>query len=129
MQPGDRLVGHVVGQVLAVAFRYADDVLVLRDERVVLPALPAEETPEIVEAPGVGLAVERPRRPLLVIRGEVSLTDGRSRVPVALENPRKRCGVLRGEAAVAREAGRRLGHRTEADSVMVASGQQCRPRG
>ena len=129
MKPGDGLVGHVVGQVVVLALGHADDALVLGDERVVLPALPAEEAPEVVESPGTGPTVERPRRSLFVIRGEVPFADGCGGVAVALQDLRKRRRVLGGEAAVAGEAGRRLGHGTEGDGVMVAPGQEGRPRG
>ena len=129
MKPGDGLVGHVVGQVVVLTLGHADDALVLGDERVVLPALPAEEAPEVVESPGTGPTVERPRRSLFVIGGEVPFADGCSGVAVALEDLRKRRRVLGGEAAVAGEAGRRLGHGTEGHGVMVAPGQEGRPRG
>src|SRR5450755_1096324 len=71
MQPIDRLVGHRLGEVerLAVlALLNTDELLVLGDHRVELTGLGSQETPVVVEPPGVGPVIERAGWPLLLLR-------------------------------------------------------------
>ena len=128
VQPLDRLVGHRVGQVEALLLRRPDRRLVLRDHRVVLARLAAQEAPEVVEPEPVGPAVERARRTLLMVRRQMPLAERRRAVAVLLQHPRKRRRVLREERRVAREARRELTDRAEADRVVVAARQQRRAR-
>ena len=135
MQPFDRLVRHVVRQVVGilgvlvvVGLRSADDLLVLRQARIPLARAAAEEAVEVVEPPADRPAVERAGRALLAVRGQVPLAERRGAVPVVAQDPRERDAVVREEARVAREAGRELAHRADADRVAVATGQERGPR-
>ena len=105
VQPLDRLVGHVVRQVvrlLALAFRDADGRVVDRDHGIPLARLAAEEAPEVVEPPGVRPPVERAARPLLVVRRQVPLAEDRGRIAVLLQDLRERSAILGQEPCVAR---------------------------
>ena len=131
VDPLDRLVGHVVGEVVRLAvlpLRYADGGLVLGDHRVVLARFAAEEPPEVVEPPAVRPAIERPRWSLLRVRGQVPLAERRGRVAVLLQDPRERRTVLRHQRAVARVSARELADLSESDRVMVPPGEHRRSR-
>ena len=130
MEPVDRLVGEVVLEVVLLAglgLRDADDLLVLGDQRVVLPGLTAEEAPEVVEPQPRRPAVERPREPLLVVRRQMPLPEPSRHVAVLLEDARERRAIVRDRRVVAREGAGELAHHAEADAVVVAPRQQRRP--
>ena len=134
VEPLDRLVRHVVGQVVGLVGvvelgRRADDLLVLSQARVPLPRASAEEAVEVVEAPADRPAVERPGGSLLAVRRQMPLPERRGAVPVVPQDPRKRNAVVRKEPRVAGERARELTDGTEADGMVVAAGQQRRPRG
>ena len=62
MQPVDRLHGQVVLEVVVLTLLglgHPDDLLVLSDQRVVLPRFTTEEAPEVVEPEPHRPAVER----------------------------------------------------------------------
>ena len=66
VNPVDRLLGHVVREVVGLAvlaLGHALDLLVLGDEGVVLARLPPQEAPVVVESEPGGPAVERPAEP------------------------------------------------------------------
>ena len=133
VQPLDRLVGHVVGQVVGVLLVVevgggADDLLVLGQARVPLARAAAEEAVEVVESPADRPAVERSGGALLAVRRQVPLAERRRAVAVVPQDPRERHAVVGDERRVAGEAGRELADRAEADRVAVAAGQQRRPR-
>ena len=135
VQPLDRLVGHVVRQVVGVlavvavvGLGGADDLLVLGQARVPLARSPAEEAVEVVEPPAHGPAVERPGRALLSVRRQVPLAERGGAVAVVPEDSRERNAVIRDERRVAGEPGRELADRAEADRVAVAAGEERRPR-
>ena len=102
VKPVDRLVGEVVLEVVLLArlgLRDADHLLVLGDQRVVLPGLTAEEAPEVIEPEPRRPAVERPRGPLLVVRRQMPLPEPAGQVAVLLE----RCaGTARNRAGLSR---------------------------
>ena len=134
MQPLDRLLGHGVGQVVGVllvveGLRGPDDLLVLGQAGVPLARPPAEEPIEIVEPPADGPAVERSGRALLAVRRQVPLAERRGAVAVVAQDPRERNAVVRNERRIAREPGRELADRTEANRVAVAPGEKRRTRG
>ncbi len=132
VEPLDRLVGHgireVVGVFLVVELRRrADDLLVLRQARVPLAGVAAEEAVEVVEAPAVRPAVEGPGRALLAVGRQVPLPEGGRAVAVVAEDARQRSAVPRQRRGVAREPARELADRAEAHGVVVPPGQQRRP--
>ena len=130
MKPVDRLLSEIVLEVVLLAvltFRDADDLLVLGDQRVVLPGLTAQEAPEVIEPEPRRPAVKRPRETLLVIRGQMPLTEPPGEVAVLLKHARKRRAIVRDRRVVPRERPRELAHHAKADPVVVAPGQQRRP--
>ena len=132
VQPAHRLIGEVVRPVVllaVLALRDAEGRVVLRDHRVVLARLAAEDAPEAIESPRVRPAVERPGCTLDVIGGQVPLAEPGGRVAVALKRPDERSAVLRHARAVAGERAGELADRPEADGVVVAARQQGGPGG
>ena len=130
VQPAHCLIGQVVRPVVLPgigALRDADGRVVLRDQGVVLARLAAENAPEVIEAPGVRPAVERPGGPLDVVRSHVPLAEPGGRVAVALKGPHKGSAVLRHARRIPRERAGQLPDRSEADGVVVAAGQQSGP--
>ena len=130
VQPAHRLIGDVVRPVVllrVLALRDADGRVVLRDQRVVLACLAAEDAPEAIEAPRVRPAVERPGCTLDAIGGQMPLAEAGGRVAVALKRPDERSAVLRHARRVARERAGELADRPEADGVVVAACQQGGP--
>ena len=130
MKPVDRLLGEIVLEVVlltVLGFGDADDLLVLGDQRVILPGLPAEEPPEVIEPEPGRPAVERPGEPLLVIRSQMPLPEPSRQIAVLLEDARKRRAIARDGRVVPRERTRELAHHAEADPVVVAPRQQRRP--
>ena len=128
--PVDGLVGHRLGEVERLpvsALLHADELAVLGNHRVVLAGLGREEAPVVIKAPRIRPVVERPRRALLALGGEVPLADPGGRVPVLLQHLGKRRRVAREHRRVAREAARKLGDATHADRVMVAARQERGP--
>ena len=131
VQPLDRLVGDVVGEVVELAVLALGDAqrpVVLRDDRVVLAGGAAEETPPVVEAPRLGPVIERAGRALHVVGREVPLAEAASDVAVLLEDAREGGAAPRLAGRVAGERTGILGDRAEAHPVLVATGQQRRTR-
>jgi hypothetical protein len=129
VEPSDRSVGHRIGQVVRVLVvvelgRGADDLLVLRDARVPLTGVAAEEPVEIVEPPPVRPAVERARRPLLPVGSHVPLPEGRGAVAVVPQDPGQRRAIPREDRRVPGVAAGELADRAEPDRVVVATRQE-----
>src|SRR6478609_4489769 len=130
VKPVDRLLGEIVLEVVllaVLALRDADDLLVLGDQRVVLPGLTAEEPPEIVEPEARRPAVERPRRTLLVVRGQMPLPEPPCQITVLLQDARERRAIMRDRRVVPRKRARELADHAEADPVVITPRQQRRP--
>ena len=129
VEPLDGAIRHGVREVERILFvvvlgRRADDLLVLGQARVPLARATAEEPVEVVEAPSVGPPVERSRRTLLAVGGEVPLPEGGGAVAVLLQDPGQRRAVAGQRRRVARETPGELAHGAEAHGVAVASRQQ-----
>ena len=127
LRPGDRLVRHVVHEVVAVLGRAPrlERRRVLVDRRVPLVRLPAEEAVEVLEpAAGVRPVVERPDRARLPRRDLVALAELRRAVPVELEDLRQRGAGVRAQRVVAGCRRGDLGDPAHADGVVVAPRQQ-----
>ena len=106
----------------------ADDLLVLGQAGVPLARAAAEEPVEVVEAPAVRPPIERAGRTLLPVGRQVPLAEGRGAVAVVPKDARQRSAVPWQRRRIAREPARELADRAEADGVVVATGEQCRPR-
>ena len=130
-RPGDRLVGQVLGQVVALGrrLRRLDRRRALVERRIPLVVLAADEAVEVLEAAAAGRPrVERARRARLPDRHLVALAELRGRVAIELERQRERRLGVGQHRAVAGRGGRDLGDAAHADRVVVAAGEQRLPR-
>ena len=132
VHPADGSIGHGVGEVVRVLLvvvlrRGADDVLVLGEARVPLARPAPEDAVEVIEAPPGRPPVERPRRTLLAVRGQVPLAERTRAVAVVSEDPRQRRAVAGQDRRVARKSSGELTDRPETNRVVVAARQERRP--
>ena len=129
--PGNRLVGHVLDQVVALLGRFLrlDRRGPLVERRVPLVGLAADEAVEILEAATAGRpGVERSGRTRFPDRHFVALAELRGGVAIQLQRLRQRRHRVGQHRAVARRARRNLGDAAHAHGVVVAAGQQGLPR-
>ena len=128
--PVDRVIGHVLGEVVALLRRAVrlDGHRVLVDRRRVLVRLAADEAVEVLEPRSGGPRVEGTHRARLPYRHLVALAELRRGVAVELERLGKRRGRVRPDRVVARRRGRDLGDTAHADRMVVAAGEQRLPR-
>ncbi len=130
--PGNRLVGHVFDQVVALfgCFLWLHRRGALVERRIPLVGLAANEAVEVLEAAATGRpGIERTGRTRLPHRHFMALAELRRGVAVEFQRPRERRHGVGQHRAVARRAGRDLGDAAHADGVVVAAGQQRLPRG
>ena len=127
VKPVDRLIGQVVLEVVlltVLSLRDADDLLVLRDQRVVLPGLTAEEPPEVIKSEPGRPPIEWPREPLLIVRSQMPLPEASGQVAVLLQHPWKRRAIARDGRVVSRERTGELAHHAKAHPMVVAPREQ-----
>ena len=126
LDPVDRLVGHVLGEVVALLrrLRLLDRHRVAVDRGRVLVRLAADEAVEVLEARARRPRVERAHRARLPDGHLVALAELRGRVAVQLQRLGERRARVRADRVVARRRGRDLGDAAHADRVVVPSGQQ-----
>ena len=125
--PGDRLVGQVLGQVIALGrrLRRLDRRRALVERGIPLVVLAADEAVEVLESAAAGRPrIERARRTGLPHRHLVTLAELRGRVAVEFERQRERRLGVGQHRAVAGRGGRDLGDAAHADRVVVAAGEQ-----
>ena len=120
----DRLVDQVLAQVVALlgCARRLDLVVVVDEVGIPLARVAAEEAVEALEAAAERPARVRPRRRLLVGRGEVPLADHECVVALLDQHLREEPVLERHHAVVARIAGGELGDAGHPVAVMVAAG-------
>ncbi len=125
----DRLVDQILGQVVALLGRLLrlDPMVVVRQFRVVLVRVAAEEAVIALEAPA-----ERPPRVRagggdLVCRGQVPLADSVGVVALTAEDLRQEAVLERDVAVVSGKAGRHFGDRGHVVRMVVATGEHARP--
>ena len=128
LHPGDGLVGHVGHEVVARVVRRRDPGHTVIDRRSPLVGLAAEETVELVEARARRPAVGRPGDADLPRRGLVVLAEEAGAVAVQAQHLRQRRDVVRPLSRVAREGRGRFGDAAHVVHVVVAAGEQGRPR-
>ena len=130
--PGNRLVGHVLDQVVALFGRLLrlDRRGALVERRVPLVGLAADEAVEVLEAAAARRpGVERSGRARLPDRHFVALAELRGGVAIQLQRPRQRRHRVGQHRAVARRTGGNLGDAAHANGMVVAAGQQRLARG
>ena len=125
LQHPDRLIGEVLGEVIAVGRfpRRLDRVVVDLQFRRPLVRVAAEEAVEAFETQAEWPAIERARRAPLRARRQVPLTDGVRGVAVVAQVPCERRRRLRDARAVPLVPNRELGQHPHADRVVVATGE------
>ena len=130
-RPLDRLVGHVLGEVVALLGRLLrlQRRRALVDGRVVLVRLTADEAVEVLEAAAGRPGVERSHRARLPDRHLVALAELRRRIAVQLQGLRQGRTGVGADRVVAGCRGRELGDDPHPNRVVVAAGQQGSPRG
>ena len=126
----DGLVRQVLGQVIALfgGARRLDLVIVIDQLRIPLAAVPAEEPVEPLEAAPQRPAVERPGRRLEFRRHQVVFADQVGAIAVPLKHLRQEPVLKRDAAVIARVTGRQLIDRRRGVGMMVAPGDDARPR-
>ena len=125
--PPDRLVRHVLGEVVALFRRLLrlDRRRALVDRRIPLVGLAAEEAVEVLEAAAARRPlVERPHRTRFPDRHFVALAELRRRVAIELEGHGERRLVLRQHRGVAGRRGRELADGAHVHRMVIAPGQQ-----
>ena len=129
MDVGDRVVGQVLGEVVAVLGGpgLLGQVVVRDQGRAELVGLPVEEAVEALEAPPQRPA--GPGRPVvpLVLGRQVPLADGPGGVAVGHQRGGQHPAGGRDAGVVAREAGGQLHDAAHAHRVVVAAGEQAGP--
>ena len=129
--PVDRLIGQILGQVIALGrgLRRLNRRGALIQRRVPLVVLAADESVEVLEPATAGRPRgERPRRAGLPDRHLVALAELSGRVTIELQRQRQRRLGVRQHRGVARCRGGGLGDVAHADRMMVAAGEQSLPR-
>ena len=125
----DRLVRHVGGEVVAGLADPRKNLRVFAEQiRRPLVGLAAHEAVEIVEAHARRPLVERTGHAVLEVRRVVVLAEPRRGVAVVLEDRADGRVVRTDDRVIARITRRQLGDDAEARRVMVAAGDQRRPR-
>ena len=130
VQPLDRFVGDVVGEVVelaVLALRHTRRRVVLGDDRVVLTGGAGQEAPPVIEAPAERPVVERSGGAHLAAGRHVPLAESAGDVSVLAQDPRQGGAAPRSRAGVAGEGSRKLGDAAHADAVVVASGEHRGP--
>ena len=125
----DRLVGEVLGQVVALlgAPRRLDLVVVVDELGVPLARVAAEEPVVALEPAPQRPAVIRPGGGLLARRDQMPLADHVGAVAVRQQHLRQEAVLERDQPVVARIAGRHLGDARHPVAVVVAAGDHARP--
>ena len=129
--PVDRVVGHVLGEVVALIRRPVrlDRHGAVVERRRVLVRLAAEEAVEVLEAAAPGRPrVEGPHRARLPDGHLVALAELRGRVAVQLQRLGQRRRRLRPDRVVSGRGGGDLRDPAHADGVVIATGEQGLPR-
>ena len=131
-RPLDRLVRHVLGEVVALFRRFLglDWDRAFVDRRVPLVGFAADEAVEVLEAAAAGRPlIERPHRAGFPDRHFMALAELRRRIAIELERHGERRLVLGQHRRVARSRGRDFADATHVDGVVIPPGQQRLPRG
>ena len=129
--PGHRLVGHVLYEVVTLFGRFLglDGNRAFIERRIPLVRLAADEAVEILEAAAArGPGVERTGGARLPDRHFVALAELRGGVTVQFERLRQRRHGIGPDRAVTGRARRDLGDAAHAGRMVIASGQQRLPR-
>ena len=128
--PGDRLVGQILTQVVALVGRAGRvDVGVVADQlRRPMVGVAAEEPVVALEALAQRPVLERTRRGALVAWGEVPLADREGGVALVAQDLGERAGLVGDAGRVAGEVHRQVGQHADADAVVVATGEQAGAR-
>ena len=124
VEPGERLVHHVLGEVITFVVGRLDGVVVFDQPRFPLRGFTGEEAVEVLKSVAVRPAVLGADRRGLSGGRVVPFAEGRGVVAVLLEHLGDGGGRLGDDAGVAVEGDRTLGDRAGTDAGVVAPGKQ-----
>ena len=126
LDPGDGVVGQVLGEVVALlgGLRRLDRGDAVVEGGVPLVGLGSHEAVEVLEATARRPLVERPHRARLPDRHLVAFPELGRAVPVQEQGLGDRGGVVRPDRVVARSRGGDLGDPAHADGVVVSGRQE-----
>src|SRR5699024_3448470 len=128
-QERDRPIGEVLGEVVILAVRSRNGVVVLVQLRFVLVGAAVEESVVAIEPAGEGPVVERAGRGDLVQRREVPFADEVIGVPMLAQDLRQQRDVGPDRPAGAGEPGGGVGEEAHPDRVVVAPREHRGPGG
>ena len=127
--PADRLVGHVLHEVVARGLVHLDRVGALEQRGIPLVGFTADESVEVLESAAAGRpGVERSDRARLPHRHLMALAELGGVVAVELERARDRRHGVGQDRVVSRCAGCDLGDAAHAHRMVVAAREQRLPR-
>ena len=130
LDPGDRLVGEILGQVVVVTTEVGFDRrgLVI-DRRLPVRRLGTDDAVEAIEAHPGGPSVKGPRRALLPRRREMPFAEGARAVAVPPQDLGDGGRLLRDCAVVPGKAVRDLGDAAHVHRMMISAGEKSCPSG
>ena len=128
-QPGDGVVGKVLGEVVVLPFRRFDRIEILIQPGLPLRGFAGDEPVEVVEAVPGGPTVEGPHGGRLGGGRVVPFAERRGAVAVMLQDFGDGGGVLADDPGIAVPVHRPFGDRARMHAVVIAPGQQRRPGG
>ena len=125
-QPGDGLIGHILGEVILHGVRRFDRSGILKETWLILGSFSGKETVEVFEAIARRPIGERPHGRGLVGGRVVPLAESGSLIAVVLQDLGNRRGSHGHNSRVTIPIHRPLGDGAAADPLMIASGKQRR---
>ena len=128
LQPVDQVVAEIAVEDVARLVRRPHRIAVLDQVGVELVGEGGVEAVEIVEAHAVGPMVEGPHLAVLPDRGVVVLAEEGGVIAVVVQHPPDGGGALGDHRGVALLVGGDVGDRSRGHGMMVAAGEQGRPR-
>ncbi len=130
-QHADGLIDQILRQVIAgfIGAGRVDMAVVAHQLRRILVGLRVEEAVEAVKSPAQGPAVKRSSRAAFIERVHMPFADHIVAIGMGAQHLGERTGRFRDLAAIARMAAVEIRKATDADGMMVPSGQEGRPGG
>ena len=124
VEPGERLIGHVHGEVVFLVMRRLDGVEVFDEAWLPLRGLPGEEAVEVIEAVAGRPAVHRTHGGGLGGGGVVPFAEGGGLVAVVAEDFREGGGLVGDDACEAVKGDGALRDGAGADAGVIAPGEE-----
>ena len=128
--PGEQMVGHVLFKdIVGIVGITADADMIFKQRRIGLIRPGGVEAIEIIEAHAARPVRERSHRPQFPVWRIVVLAEPGGVVTVIFQHLAQSCRAVGNDRCIARLIHGHVADRSGSDRMMVASGQQRRPRG